>query len=82
MRFVKYQALGNEYLVVEGYTWGTALTPDAVRTLCDCHFGVGADGILVREAPPDTEPFRLRILKPDGSEAEKKGNKGRGNKGE
>lgn len=74
MRFAKYQALGNDYLVVEGDTWETALTATAVRRVCDRHLGIGSDGILVRLHGEEGEPFRLRILNPDGTEAEKSGN--------
>ena len=74
MRFAKYQALGNDYLVVDAAEWGAVLTPPAVRRVCDRHFGVGSDGILVRLPARDAEPFGLRILNPDGSEAEKSGN--------
>ncbi|HEX2087772.1 MAG TPA: diaminopimelate epimerase [Solirubrobacteraceae bacterium] len=70
MRFEKWQALGNDYLVVE-----EELDADAVRALCDRHTGVGADGVLVL-LPPDEPGFvaRLRIFNPDGSEAELSGN--------
>ena len=50
------------------------LSPSAVRRICDRHFGIGSDGILVREPSSDPTEFRLRILNPDGSEAEKSGN--------
>ena len=73
MRFEKWQALGNDYLIVEHGT--LALTAATVRRLCDPHFGVGADGVL--ELSPPTEPgfvARLRIFNADGSEAELSGN--------
>jgi diaminopimelate epimerase len=69
LRFAKYQALGNDYLVV-----AEAITPERVRGLCDRHFGVGADGVLVPEPPSDGSDFALTIWNPDGSEAEKSGN--------
>ena len=70
MRFEKWQALGNDYLIVE-----EDLAPDTVRALCDRHTGVGADGVLVL-LPADEPGFvaRLRIFNPDGSEAELSGN--------
>lgn len=74
MRFWKYHALGNNYLVVEGDAWREALAPAAVRRDCDRHFGVGSDGILVRQVDPASGVYSLRILNPDGSEAEKSGN--------
>jgi diaminopimelate epimerase len=71
VRFEKWQALGNDYLIVER----TELEPELVRHLCDRHFGVGADGVL-ELSPPDEPGFvaRLRIFNPDGSEAELSGN--------
>ena len=74
MQFAKYQALGNDYLVVERNDLGESLSPSIVRRICDRHFGIGSDGILVREPSSDPTEFRLRILNPDGSEAEKSGN--------
>lgn len=71
LRFAKYQALGNDYLVVED---AAALDPNRVRRLCDRHFGVGADGVLVPGAARDGADFALTIWNPDGSEAEKSGN--------
>jgi diaminopimelate epimerase len=70
VRFEKWQALGNDYLIVE-----TELDAEAVRRVCDRHTGVGADGVLVL-LPPDAPGFvaRLRIFNPDGSEAELSGN--------
>jgi diaminopimelate epimerase len=75
MRFEKWQALGNDYIIVERDRLPFALTPPRVRRLCDMHLGIGSDGIL-ELAPPDADGFvaRLRILNPDGSEAELSGN--------
>jgi diaminopimelate epimerase len=71
MRFEKWQALGNDYLIVER----VALGEDTVRRLCDRHFGVGADGVLLL-LDPDEPGYvaRVRIFNPDGSEAELSGN--------
>jgi diaminopimelate epimerase len=75
MRFEKWQALGNDYIIVEREQLPFALTPPRVRLLCDMHLGIGSDGIL-EVAPADAPGFvaRLRILNPDGSEAELSGN--------
>ncbi len=74
-RFEKWQALGNDYLVVERGALPVPLDPAVVRRLCDRHAGVGADGVL-ELGPPDAPGFvaRLRIFNPDGSEAELSGN--------
>jgi diaminopimelate epimerase len=75
MRFEKWQALGNDYLILEGAALPFPPSPAAVRKLCSRHFGPGADGVLVL-LPPDAPGFvaRLRIFNPDGSEAELSGN--------
>ncbi len=72
-RFVKSHALGNDYIVVDSADLDFPLTAEAVRRLCDRHFGVGSDGVLVR-VPSQRADFGLRIYNPDGSEAEKSGN--------
>ena len=73
MRFSKYQALGNDYIVIEQDEWA-ARSPDIVRLLCDRHFGIGGDGILVGGITPIEGAFPLQIFNPDGSRAEKSGN--------
>jgi diaminopimelate epimerase len=75
VRFEKWQALGNDYLIVEAGELPWPLTPARVRRLCDPHFGVGADGVLLL-APSEDPAFvaELRIFNPDGSEAELSGN--------
>src|SRR5271156_4900708 len=75
MRFEKWQALGNDYLIVERDELAFELTPARVRKLCEPHFGVFADGVLVLSAPSDPAHVAdLRIFNPDGSEAELSGN--------
>jgi diaminopimelate epimerase len=75
MRFEKWQALGNDYLIVERAQLPFELTPARIRKLCAPHFGVGTDGVLLL-APSDDPQFvaQLRIYNPDGSEAELSGN--------
>src|SRR3954447_16008057 len=75
MRFEKWQALGNDYVIVEAADLPAPLGAPVVRALCDRHTGIGADGVLLLE-PPDEPGFvaRLRIFHPDGSEAELSGN--------
>lgn len=75
MRFEKWQALGNDYLIVERERLPFELTAVRARMLCDPHVGPGGDGVL--ELSPPTDPGSiadLRILNPDGSEAELSGN--------
>ena len=75
MKFEKWQALGNDYLIVEAAALPWELTPGRIRRLCDQHFGVGSDGILLL-APVEDPAYvaELRIFNPDGSEAELSGN--------
>jgi diaminopimelate epimerase len=75
MRFEKWQALGNDYMIIERNELPFELTAAHVRKLCAGHFGVFADGILLLE-PAEDRRFvaQLRIYNPDGSEAELSGN--------
>ena len=72
--FAKYHGLGNDYLVVDSAEVAPLLSPSWVRRVCNRHFGLGADGILVSFAAAVPSPIRVRIFNPDGSEAEKSGN--------
>jgi diaminopimelate epimerase len=75
MKFEKWQALGNDYLIVEEAALPWELTARRVERLCDPHFGPGADGVLLLSEPGDPEHVaELRIFNPDGSEAELSGN--------
>jgi len=75
MRFEKWQALGNDYLIVEAECLPWELTVGRVRRLCDPHFGIGSDGVLLLSPSDDpAHVAQLRIFNPDGSEAELSGN--------
>jgi diaminopimelate epimerase len=77
MRFHKYHALGNDYIVLHPAdfpSWKPAPTVDQIRVVCHRNFGVGSDGILWGPLPSKQSDFGLRIFNPDGSEAEKSGN--------
>jgi diaminopimelate epimerase len=73
--FQKWQALGNDYLIVEQARLPFDLSPERIRRLCSPHFGCHSDGVLLL-SPPTKDSFvaRLRIFNPDGSEAELSGN--------
>jgi diaminopimelate epimerase len=73
-QFVRSHGLGNDYLVVDGNSFGVALTEARIRRICDRHTGVGSDGILELVVPPAGFDAAVRIFNPDGSEAEKSGN--------
>jgi diaminopimelate epimerase len=75
VRFEKWQALGNDYAIVEAAELPFELTAARIRALCAAHTGIGSDGLLVL-APSEERGFvaSLRIFNPDGSEAELSGN--------
>ena len=75
MHFEKWQALGNDYVIVEERELPFELTPGRVRAICAPHTGVGSDGVLlVRETDERDFVAEIRIYNPDGSEAELSGN--------
>ncbi len=71
--FVKSHGLGNEYIVLDQDNITFDLSVKAIQKICNVHFGIGSDGILLK-VPTQKADFGLRILNPDGSEAEKSGN--------
>jgi diaminopimelate epimerase len=75
VRFEKWQALGNDYAIVEEGDLPFELTPERIRALCAPHTGVGSDGILLLR-PTEERGFvaEVAIYNPDGSEAELSGN--------
>jgi diaminopimelate epimerase len=75
VRFEKWQALGNDYLIVEAEGLAWELTPARVQLICSPHFGIGSDGVLLLSRSDDPAYVaELRIFNPDGSEAELSGN--------
>jgi diaminopimelate epimerase len=75
VKFEKWHALGNDYVIVEAADLPEELTPARVRRICAGHTGVFADGVLLLSEPDEPGPVaRLRIFNPDGSEAELSGN--------
>jgi diaminopimelate epimerase len=71
--FAKGHGLGNDYIVMDEADLPRALDTRAIERVCDRHWGVGSDGILLK-VPSARADFGLRIFNPDGSEAEKSGN--------
>ena len=74
MKFFKYHALGNDYLVIDPKDLPSPLTEAQIKIICHRNYGVGSDGILLGPLPSKKATFALRIFNPDGSEAEKSGN--------
>ncbi len=71
--FVKMHGLGNEYIVMDSSNIDFKLTKQAIIRLCNIHFGIGSDGIVMK-VPSSKADFGFRVYNPDGSEAEKSGN--------
>lgn len=74
MRFVKYQALGNDYILVDPASGIEPPATGQIRLICDRHYGVGSDGLLWGPLPSAACDFGLRLFNPDGEEFEKSGN--------
>ncbi len=73
--FEKWQALGNDYVIVEAAALPFQLTPGRIRAICSPHTGVFADGVLLLSDPEQPGCVaHLRVFNPDGSEAELSGN--------
>ena len=70
--FVKTQALGNDFILVQESSNVPADRTELARRICDRYFGVGADGLIVWRLEGDR--FPIRIFNRDGSEAECSGN--------
>lgn len=80
MRYFRYHAIGNDYIVIREADVEGGMTPALARRICHRNFGVGSDGILLHLLATSAtfatigSPFNLRIFNPDGSESEKSGN--------
>jgi len=74
MRFEKYHALGNDYLVFDPKEGRDSFSENEIVRICHRNFGLGSDGILLGPHSSQKADFGLKILNPDGSEAEKSGN--------
>lgn len=72
--FSKYQALGNDYIILRPEAMDIPLCAEFIRTMCHRNYGIGSDGILYGPMPSGIADFRLKIYNPDASIAEKSGN--------
>ncbi|MCH8086355.1 MAG: diaminopimelate epimerase [Chloroflexi bacterium] len=72
MNFTKMHGIGNDYILIDSRDMERDWSKLAIA-MCDRHFGIGADGILLVQ-PSDVADYRMRIYNPDGSEAEACGN--------
>lgn len=75
MYFHKYEACGNDYVLVDSSVCGELDWPRLAKELCKRRFSVGADGLLVVSSSASDEAHaRMRVFNPDGSEADMCGN--------
>ena len=73
MRFTKMHGVGNDFIVLDPEEIAGLDLPDLARKVCDRHFGVGADGILI-PAPSEVAELKMVYLNSDGSPSEMCGN--------
>ncbi|MDP8236938.1 MAG: diaminopimelate epimerase [Candidatus Erginobacter occultus] len=73
LEFTKMQGLGNDFILLNDPDARLRLEPEAIRFLCDRHFGVGADGVII-VSPSERADLKMKIFNSDGSEAEMCGN--------
>jgi diaminopimelate epimerase len=75
LKFTKMQGAGNDFVVMDGVSRGTEITPERARRIADRHFGVGCDQVLlVEKSQRGDADFRYRIWNADGGEVEQCGN--------
>jgi len=72
MNFTKLQATGNDFILLDAQNmnWGW---PKLAQDMCHRHLGIGSDGLILVMASNNAD-LKMRILNPDGSEAEACGN--------
>ncbi len=73
MKFVKMHGTGNDFVMIDGRRLPALEWSALAQAMCDRHFGVGADGLILL-LPSDVADLRMRMWNPDGSEAEMCGN--------
>lgn len=74
MKFTKMQGLGNDFVIIDAREQKLAEDIGSwSKFLCDRHFGIGADGVML-VLPSAVADIRMRIINSDGSEAEMCGN--------
>lgn len=76
MRFWKMNGAGNDFLIVDDRQNAVPdeRWPDIVRTLCQRHLSIGADGFMVVKKPTDGGDYKMLFFNSDGSMGEMCGN--------
>ena len=73
MIFTKMHGLGNDYVCINCFRERVEDPPGFARTLCDRHYGIGADGLILI-CPSKVSDFKMEIYNSDGSVAGMCGN--------
>jgi diaminopimelate epimerase len=68
MQFFKYHGTGNDFIMVDNRENAWQPTTEEVAELCDRHFGIGADGLILIEGDEETE-FYMNYYNSDGSQS-------------
>lgn len=74
MKFYKFHGTGNDFVMIENCDGKITLSPEEISQLCDRHFGIGADGVILVEARKNGGDFFMNYWNSDGSPAEMCGN--------
>lgn len=78
LKFVKYHGTGNDFILIDNRSQVFCADQALISRLCDRHFGVGADGlILIEESNSPTEDFKMVYFNADGKKGTMCGNGGR-----
>jgi len=74
MEFWKYEGIGNDFIVLDGVRSLRKIDTEMCKRICDRHFGIGADGVVYILPGENGSDITMRVINPDGSEAEMCGN--------
>lgn len=66
--FHKYQAAGNDFILLDNRAKAFPLQPELIARFCDRRFGIGADGLILLEND-ETQAFKVIYFNPDGSQS-------------